>query len=66
MGQKFVYVVNDADKVVSRNVTLGPQQESLRVIAQGLQPDDRVIIEGLTRVRPGQTVLPVLVKPKEK
>jgi RND family efflux transporter MFP subunit len=60
-GKKIVYVVDEQNKVVSRTVTLGAKQDALRVIEEGLRPDDRVIIEG--RARPGQTVKPVAVKP---
>jgi RND family efflux transporter MFP subunit len=61
-GQKFVYVVNDKNEVVERAVTLGPLRDGMRVIASGLKPDERVIVNGLQRVRTGLTVNP---KPAE-
>ena len=62
-GQKFVFVVNDRDEVERRNVRLGPQFGTLRVIEDNvLKPDDRVIVDGLLRVRPGTKVNP---KPAE-
>jgi multidrug efflux pump subunit AcrA (membrane-fusion protein) len=42
-------------------VKLGPQVERLRVIEEGVKPDDRVIVNGLQRVRPGIKVVPKLV-----
>lgn len=61
LGQKTVYVVDDKDKVVSRRVTLGARLlNGLRVIDEGLKPDDRVIVRGQMRVRPGMTVKPQL------
>jgi hypothetical protein len=40
-------------------VTLGPVVENnLRIIKDGLKADDRVIVNGLMRVRPGQKVTP--------
>jgi len=55
-GQKFVYVVDDKDEVVSRPVTLGPLRDGLRVIKEGIKRDENIIINGLQRVQPGVTV----------
>jgi RND family efflux transporter MFP subunit len=56
--RKFVLVV-DADNVAHpKYVTLGPVIEDLRVISTGLDRNDRVIVNGLMRVRPGLKVAP--------
>jgi RND family efflux transporter MFP subunit len=56
-ARKFVLVVGEGDKAVPKYVTLGPVLENnLRVIKTGLKADDRVIVNGLMRVRPGQVV----------
>lgn len=57
-AKKFVYVVQPDDTVAQRYVTLGALAEGDRVITQGLNPDDRVVINGLMRVRPGIKVTP--------
>jgi RND family efflux transporter MFP subunit len=57
-GQKFVYVVNDKNEVDRRLVTLGQMHDGLRVVESGLHPGERVIINGLQRVRPGVVVDP--------
>jgi RND family efflux transporter MFP subunit len=57
-GQKFVYVVNDKNRVVQRNVKLGSLHNRMRVIIEGLKPQERVIINGLQRVRDGVPVDP--------
>jgi RND family efflux transporter MFP subunit len=57
-GQKFVYVVNAADEVVYRPVKPGSQYGPLRVVETGLAGDERVIVSGLQRVRPGVKVTP--------
>jgi RND family efflux transporter MFP subunit len=49
-----VYVVDDQGMVTQRTVSPGPVIDGLRVIRSGLQPTDRVVIDGLQRVRPGQ------------
>jgi membrane fusion protein, multidrug efflux system len=63
-GQKYLFVVNDKDEVERRNVRLGPQFGTLRVIEDKvLKPDDRVIVDGLLRVRPGTKVSPKPAEP---
>jgi RND family efflux transporter MFP subunit len=62
-GQKYVLVVDDANKVDFRPVRLGPlQSDGLRVIRAGLNPEERVVINGIQRARPG---LPVTPEPGE-
>lgn len=61
-GQKFVYVVDDENKVVYRPVQVGVLQDRLRVVQSGVKPNDRVIVSGQQRVRPGVTVQPALVE----
>jgi RND family efflux transporter MFP subunit len=57
-GQKVLYLVNAKNEVEQTNVTVGLVQDGLRVIEKGLKPDDRVIINGIQRVRPGVVVDP--------
>lgn len=58
-GLKFVYVVDDRNKVQYRRVTTGAlQEDGLRVVTQGLNPDDRVLIGGLPQVRPHMAIQP--------
>ncbi len=60
-GKRFVYVVDSNDEVVYRSVeTGGVFGKDLLTITSGLQPNDRVIVEGLQRVRPGKKVNPTL------
>lgn len=51
-GQKYVYVVDENNRVQYRAVSLGQlQADGLRVISQGLTADQRVIVSGLQLVR---------------
>jgi len=52
----YVLIVDDADKVELRRVTLGPDQGTDVVVASGLKEGDRVIVDGVQKVRPDQTV----------
>ena len=55
-SQKFVYVVDAQNKVVYRQVKVGRLQDGLRIVQQGLQPGETVVVNGLQRVRPGVVV----------
>ena len=57
----FVYVVDGQNKVVRHDVKPGMLYDGLRVITEGIGPNDRVIVSGLQRVRPGAVVEPRLV-----
>lgn len=59
-ARKIVFTVNNENTVVATPVTLGPIIDGLRVIKSGLQPADRIVIEGLANpaVRPGAKVVP--------
>jgi multidrug efflux system membrane fusion protein len=57
-SRKIVFVVKDDDTVEARPVTLGPLDDGLRVIREGLKPEDRVIVDGLQRARVGAKVSP--------
>ncbi len=59
--RKFVYVVNEKKEVERRDITLGVVDNGMRAIDAGLTKDDRVIVNGVQRVRPGITVEPKLV-----
>jgi RND family efflux transporter MFP subunit len=55
-GQRVVFMVGKENKVESRPVQLGALHDGLREIVAGLQPGDRVIVNGLQQVQPGMTV----------
>ena len=57
-AQKFVLTVSPTNTTVYRPVKLGSQVEGKRVVREGLQPGDKVIVNGLARVRPGMRVVP--------
>ena len=59
---RYVLVVNGENVVEQRKVRTGPLEDGLRVIEEGLKPDDRVVTAGLLRAIPGQKVDPQLKK----
>ena len=57
--KKFVLVVGADNVATAKYITLGGlTEDNLRIIKDGLSPDDRVVVNGLMRVRPGQKVTP--------
>jgi multidrug efflux system membrane fusion protein len=58
LGKKFVLVVDKDNKATYRNVDLGPKLEGLRIVRSGLAKDDRIVVSGLQRVRPGSPIDP--------
>jgi multidrug efflux system membrane fusion protein len=56
--KRFVLVLDQANKTAYREVRLGANQEGLRVVERGLAQGDRIVVNGLQRVRPGDTVTP--------
>jgi membrane fusion protein (multidrug efflux system) len=60
---KFVLVVDDANKVAERRITASRQIGQDWVVEQGLAEGERVITDGLQKVRPGAPVQPVEAAP---
>jgi len=58
LGNQFVYVVDAQHKVQYRKVDTGPLFHGLRVINDGLNAGDVVVVNGLQHVRPGVEVTP--------
>lgn len=60
---KYLYVVNDSDKVVYTPVKVGDLvADTMRVVTSGLKPGDRYVTSAMLKVRDGMTVKPVEVK----
>jgi len=55
-GNRSVYIVDTDNKVAARNIKATNRVGSLWVVEEGLQPGDRVIVEGLQQVKPGVAV----------
>jgi membrane fusion protein, multidrug efflux system len=60
-NKKFVLVVDADNKAAYREVALGAFVDGLRVVTSGLQAGERIVVNGLQRVRPGMLVAPQLV-----
>jgi multidrug efflux system membrane fusion protein len=58
-AQKFVLTLTASNTVAYRSVQLGPAIEGKRIVRGGLEPGEKVVVNGLQRVRPGMPVSPL-------
>jgi multidrug efflux system membrane fusion protein len=63
-SKKYVMVVGADDKAQWREVTLGAHVDGLRIVTSGLKANERVVVNGLQRVRPGALIAPQMVAMK--
>ncbi len=57
-NKKFVLVVDAENKAIYREVFLGGAADGMRIVTSGLEPGERIVVNGLQRVRPGMLVAP--------
>jgi multidrug efflux pump subunit AcrA (membrane-fusion protein) len=55
---RYLMLVNSENVVEQRKVQVGQQLADLRIIEQGLKPDDPVVVSGIQRAIPGKKVAP--------
>ena len=55
-SSNFVYLLDDDSKVSQRDVVIGPTDGKHTVVASGLKPGDKVVIDGVDRLRDGARV----------
>jgi multidrug efflux system membrane fusion protein len=65
-SKKFVLVVNSENKAEYREISVGAVVDTLRVVNSGLKGGERIVVNGLQRVRPGALVVPQLVRMDER
>ena len=56
----YVFVVGQDDKIEQRRLRVGTQREGLAVVQEGIEPGERVVVQGQQRIRAGITVAPQL------
>ena len=60
--RRIVYVVDAEGKVTARQIRPGPRLHGYRVVREGLEGNETIVINGLMSVRPGVTVTPNMVE----
>lgn len=63
LGEYFVYVVGDSNKVTQKKVELGRQMQGDVLIREGLQEGETIVIQGVQNLREGAVVSPAAAKP---
>ncbi|HEY6867805.1 MAG TPA: efflux transporter periplasmic adaptor subunit, partial [Candidatus Eisenbacteria bacterium] len=59
LGRQFVYIVGKGDTVQTRDVQTGPWAGGQWIIERGLEPGDRVVVDGIQKIMPGRPAKPV-------
>jgi len=62
LNNKFVLVVDADNKLQYRGISLGEKVQGLRIIKQGLSAEDKIVVNGLQKVRPNMVVEPNMVE----
>jgi RND family efflux transporter MFP subunit len=57
-GGRYLLVVDNENKVEQRHVKIGALRDGMRVIEDGLKPEDQVVVKGIQRAIPGAKVTP--------
>ncbi len=65
-SKKFVLVVGADNKAAYREVVLGASVNGMRVVKEGLAANERIVVNGLQRIRPGALVAPQMVEMSAK
>ena len=61
-GRHSVFVVNSENKIESRQLKIGANIGDFYIVQQGLNPNDKVVLEGLQKVGSGMEVVPVVTE----
>lgn len=60
---KYIYTVNDSNKVVYTPIKVGDLvNDTLRIVTDGLSPNQKYVTQAIQKVRDGMTVNPILKK----
>lgn len=65
-SQKFVFIIDEQNVARRKTILPGRLEDGLRIVREGLKGDERVVVDGLQRVRPGLTVTPQAAQAREK
>ena len=63
--KKYVFVVDRNDVVKSRNIVVSSEMPDLYVIASGLQKDDRILLEGVQKVKENDKIIAQMIAPRD-
>lgn len=61
-GQKYVYIVNDSNKVKLKQIKTGITYKDLQLVLEGLEKSDKVIYMGFEKVKEGNVITPKITE----
>ncbi len=56
MGEYFVYLISNGDTVKQKRIIIGPIQGEFVMVKSGLNPGDRIVVDGLQKIHQGSVV----------
>ncbi|CAH1387247.1 efflux RND transporter periplasmic adaptor subunit [Candidatus Nitrotoga sp. M5] len=65
MDKTYVYVVNKEEKIEQRLIDIDAELPQMYIIKNGLNDGDRILLEGIRKVRPGEKVMINLKQPQK-
>jgi multidrug efflux pump subunit AcrA (membrane-fusion protein) len=65
-GKYFVWLVGPDNKVKQQLVKVGEARDGIALVLEGLKTGDRIVVEGLQKMREGAAVTPVNPEPKSE
>jgi len=65
LGKSFITVVGEGEKAEVRAVKLGTKSGGFQIVEEGLNASDRVVVEGLTKIKQGSPVQVTMMQPDE-
>lgn len=65
LDKKFVFVVDEANKVHLRQITVAEEVPHLYVVSEGLKDSEKILVEGLRKVRDGDPIIPRIEDPEK-
>jgi membrane fusion protein (multidrug efflux system) len=58
-GNKLVYILQDDNTVKSQKINIIDQTDSEYLVSQGVQPGNTIVVEGVSKLREGQSINPI-------
>lgn len=65
LDEKYVYVVNEENKLEQRRIEVAEELPHIYIVQSGLEPTDKILLEGLRKVRNGQEIEVEYQKPEK-
>ena len=65
LDKKYVFVINDENKITTREIKISAEMPHLYAVQSGLEEGDKILLEGLRLVREGDEIEYDFIQPEE-